>query len=121
MSKFRAAIISVTLAAMFFIPFSAIPKTETLPLEEKPPVSENSSSSSEEEFRETETDLPEGYFYHTTAGYEWDAPVEDLWFTSDGQGGAFKITARYFMEASEGHGIRFAAMVDTFEVIAKNK
>ncbi len=69
----------------------------------------------------SETDLPEGYFYHTTAGYEWDAPVEDLWFTSDGQGGAFKITARYFIEASEGHGIRFAAMVDTFEVIAKNK
>ena len=60
MSKFRAAIISITLAAMFFIPFSAIPKTETLPSEEKKPVSENSSSSPEEEIYETEKDFPEG-------------------------------------------------------------
>ncbi len=62
MSKFRAAIISITLAAMFFIPFSAIPKTETLPSEEKPPVSESSSSVSEEELHETEKDIPEGFF-----------------------------------------------------------
>ncbi len=62
MSKFRAAIISVTLAAMFFIPFSAIPKTETFPSEENPPVSESSSSASEEEIRETEKELPEGSF-----------------------------------------------------------
>ena len=62
MSKFRAAIISVTLAAMFFIPFSAIPKTETFPSEEQPPVSENSSSAPESEIQENEKDLPEGSF-----------------------------------------------------------
>jgi stage II sporulation protein D len=47
---------------MFFIPFSAIPKTQTLPSEEKPPVSESSSSASEEEIRETEKVLPKGSF-----------------------------------------------------------
>ena len=62
MSKFRTAIISVTLAAMFFIPFSAIPKTETFPSEEKPPVSENSSSAPEAEIQKNEKDLPEGSF-----------------------------------------------------------
>lgn len=67
----------------------------------------------------SETDLPEGYSYHTTAGYDWDSPVEDLWFISDGQDGTFRITARYFIEASEGHGVRFAVMVNTFKVIAE--
>ena len=62
MSKFSTAIILVTLAAMFFIPFSAIPKTETFPSEEKPPVSENFSSAPEAEIQENEKYLPEGSF-----------------------------------------------------------
>ena len=44
MSKFRTSIIAVSLAAMFFIPMSAIPKNPVLHSEEKTPVSENSSS-----------------------------------------------------------------------------
>ena len=62
MSKFRTAIISITLAAMFFIPFSAIPKTETFPSEEKLPIPENFSSAPEAEIQENEKDLPEGSF-----------------------------------------------------------
>ena len=50
-------------------------------------------------------------------GQEWDSPVEVRDYISDEQGGCFRITSRYFLEAAEGHGARFAAMVDTFTVI----
>ena len=50
-------------------------------------------------------------------GQEWDSPVEVLDYISDEQGGCFRITSRYYLEAAEGHGARFAAMVDTFAVI----
>ncbi len=62
MSKFRAAIIAFTLAAMFFIPISAIPKTAEIPKEEKPPASENFSSAPEAEISEKEETPPEGFF-----------------------------------------------------------
>ena len=52
MSKFRTSIIAVTLATMFFIPVSAIPKTPGINIEEKPPVSENSVSVPEKDFSE---------------------------------------------------------------------
>lgn len=51
------------------------------------------------------------------SGNEWDSPVEVRDYVSDEQGGCFRIIRRYFVEASEGHGARFAAMVDTFTVI----
>ena len=50
-------------------------------------------------------------------GQEWDSPVEVRDYISDEQGGCFRITSRYFLEAAEGHGVRFAAIVDTFSVI----
>ena len=50
-------------------------------------------------------------------GQEWDSPVEVRDYISDEQGGCFRITSRYYLEAAEGHGARFAAMVDTFAVI----
>lgn len=50
-------------------------------------------------------------------GQEWDSPVEVQDYISDEQGGCFRITSRYFLEAAEGHGVRFAAIVDTFSVI----
>ena len=52
MSKFRASIIAVTLAAMFFIPLSAIPKTPDINVEKEPPPSENSYPETEAEFLE---------------------------------------------------------------------
>ena len=51
------------------------------------------------------------------SGNEWDSPVEIRDYVSDEQSGCFRIIRRYFVEASEGHGARFAAMVDTFTVI----
>ena len=54
---------------------------------------------------------------HMQNGREWDSLVEDRSYVSDGQGGCFRIISRYFFEAVEGHGMRFAAMVRTFTVI----
>ena len=51
------------------------------------------------------------------SGQEWDSPAEVRDYISDEQGGCFRITSRYYLEAAEGHGVRFAAIVDTFSVI----
>lgn len=51
------------------------------------------------------------------SGHEWDSPTEVRDYISDEQGGCFRIISRYFLEAAEGHGVRFAAIVDTFAVI----
>ena len=50
-------------------------------------------------------------------GQQWDSPVEVRDYISDEQGGCFRVTSRYYLEAAEGHGVRFAAIVDTFAVI----
>lgn len=50
-------------------------------------------------------------------GQEWNSPVEVRDYISDEQGGCFRITSRYYLEAAEGHGVRFAAVVDSFAVI----
>lgn len=61
MSKFRASVIAITLAATFFIPLLAIPEEVNIP-DEKPQIPENSSSEAEER-EETETqEIPKGRF-----------------------------------------------------------
>lgn len=50
-------------------------------------------------------------------GNDWNSPVRDVWLVEDGLGGVFTLTADYFLEAAEGHGIRFADMVSTFQVV----
>lgn len=50
-------------------------------------------------------------------GQQWDSPVEVRDYISDEQGGCFRITSRYYLEAAEGHGVRFAAIVNTLAVI----
>lgn len=61
---------------------------------------------------------PAGYYFSAATGEDWDSPREQVYFTSDGQDGAFKLTVRYFLEAAEGHGARLVQMLQTFEVIA---
>lgn len=51
-------------------------------------------------------------------GTAWDDAQADVYVVSDCQGGAYILTARYFMEATEGHGVRFRDMVGTFEAVA---
>lgn len=52
------------------------------------------------------------------AGNQWDSLCEDRYYVSDGQGGCFRVVCRYFLEAAEGHGVRFAAMARSFAVVA---
>ncbi len=56
MSKFRAAVMAAVLTAMFFIPMTAIPKTEKIPQISKEPAQ---SSSSQEEVPSSEEELAE--------------------------------------------------------------
>ena len=59
----------------------------------------------------------DGAAFYFAAGNSWDCACGNVYFLSDGVGGCFRITARYFVEATEGHGSRFAQMVQTFTLI----
>ncbi len=65
-------------------------------------------------------DAPEGFWFHVCAPMAWDAETADLIFTSDGQQGTYRLTLRYFMEATEGHGMRLWTMAHTFELIPQS-
>lgn len=64
-----------------------------------------------------DSEHPTGYYFSASTGENWDSPREQIYFTSDGQDGTFKIGLRYFLEATEGHGVRFIQMLHTFAVI----
>ncbi len=51
---------------------------------------------------------------HAGDGTDWDDAQADIRLVEDGQGGVYRLTARYFMEAAEGHGMRLNAMINTF-------
>lgn len=59
----------------------------------------------------------EGLFLHGDNGDAWNAEQIDVTFVDDGAGGCFVLTARYFTEATEGHGVRFSDMVGTFQAV----
>ena len=62
-------------------------------------------------------ETPVGLIFDFAAGMNWDSPCGAVYFLSDGRDGCFQITARYFIEAAEGHGARFGQMIQTFQVI----
>lgn len=65
------------------------------------------------------TEPVEGYQLHGIAngGMQWDDPVVHAYVISNGQTGSFVITERYFLEAAEGHGARFYAMLQEFHIV----
>lgn len=65
--------------------------------------------------------LPDALYLRASAGTDWDSEQAELWFVSDGQGGSFVLTARYFLEAEEGLGARFRDMVSSFRVVSPDK
>lgn len=65
--------------------------------------------------------LPGSLYLRAGNGTEWDAEQTELWFADDGQGGCFVLTARYFLEAEEGIGMRFRDMVSSFRVISPDE
>lgn len=53
-------------------------------------------------------------------GVDWDSPVYRYYVMEEQAGELFVIEEQYFLEAAEGHGARFASMLETFEVIIQN-
>lgn len=54
---------------------------------------------------------------HFLAGSDAYSEVADYYVRDNTCGGVFVITAKYFFEAAEGHGARFASAVNTLEII----
>lgn len=50
-------------------------------------------------------------------GLEWDDAQRRVLLVDDGQGGVFVLDYRYFMEATEGHGVLFEGMAATFRAV----
>lgn len=59
----------------------------------------------------------EGFKLHGISGSEWDSPVTNVYVIDNKNGGSFVITEKYFLEAAEGHGARFYAMLQEFEIV----
>lgn len=58
-----------------------------------------------------------GFKLHGISGSEWDSPVTNVYVIDNKNGGSFVITEKYFLEAAEGHGARFYAMLQQFEIV----
>lgn len=64
-------------------------------------------------------DLDTGrYSFRCGDGTAWDAKQALVWCVDDRQGGTYILTARFFLEAEEGHGVRFSDIAATFEPLA---
>lgn len=66
---------------------------------------------------ETVTEPIEGFKLHGISGSTWDSPVTNIYVIDNKNGGSFVITEKYFLEAAEGHGARFYAMLQQFEIV----
>lgn len=60
-----------------------------------------------------------GYYFRGSDGTDWDSAQREAWllpcYDEDGeQSGVFLLSASYFLEAEEGHGVRFRDMVWSF-------
>jgi hypothetical protein len=66
---------------------------------------------------ENVTEPVEGYKIHGISGSEWDSPVTNVYVIDNRHGGSFVITEKYFLEAAEGHGARFYAILQEFEIV----
>ena len=49
---------------------------------------------------------------NATGGQSWDSPCADVRFYGVGAAGTYQLTARYFLEAAEGHGAAFRKMMN---------
>lgn len=72
-----------------------------------------------EEFAEVSaiTQTTQGFYLTAGNGTDWNAAQVKLWVVSDAKDGCFLLTARYYTEAEEGHGVRFHDMAETFQVV----
>lgn len=64
---------------------------------------------------------PLAFTFTLSGGNGWDSPQEVHYFMDNGKQGTFHIVARYYLEAAEGHGVRFASMIQTFTVVTNSE
>lgn len=64
------------------------------------------------------SELPKGLYLRADEGTAWDCEVKEVYFVDNDTGGVFVITASYIVEATEGVGVRFHSMIETFRVLA---
>ena len=62
-------------------------------------------------------DRPLAFTFSVSGGTSWNSPCEVHYFVDNGEQGTFHIVARSYLEAAEGHGMRFTSMIQTFEVV----
>ena len=62
-------------------------------------------------------DKPLPFTFSVSGGTSWDSTQEDHYFIDNGKQGTFHIVARCYLEAAEGHGMRFLSMIKTFEIV----
>lgn len=58
-----------------------------------------------------------GWTIRALSGQEWNSPMVKIYVISNEDQGSFIITQRYFLEAAEGHGVRFDEMVKEFKIL----
>lgn len=58
-----------------------------------------------------------GFTIRALSGQKWDSSVIKIYVLSNEQQGSFIITQHYFLEAAEGHGVRFDEMVKEFKIV----
>lgn len=63
------------------------------------------------------SELPKGLYLRADEGTAWDCEVKEVYFVDNGMGGVFVITASYIVDATEGAGVRFHSMIETFRVL----
>ena len=66
-------------------------------------------------------DKPLAYSFSVSGGNAWDSPQEDHYFIDNVKQGTFHVVARYYLEAAEGHGMRFMSMIQTFEIVTNEE
>lgn len=63
------------------------------------------------------SESPKGLYFRAAEGTASDCEVAEVYFVDNGLGGVFVITASYVVEATEGMGVRFHSMIETFRVL----
>jgi len=57
---------------------------------------------------------------HASYGTDWDDTQADVWVVDGRDGGCYVLTGHYYLEAAEGHGVRFANMAATFQPVTED-
>lgn len=106
--------------------YASLPPCE-IEIRELPEVSfEDAAAAAKAEFAEgwmtvsdtlRDTEPPRLYFGVIENG-EWDSAHEEHYFYKNGIDGTFHLIVRTYIGATEGHGARLHAMLETFSVIA---